>query len=125
MNQKIKTSWDLSVYYSGFEDEKFLHDWNFFKKIAEKFVNIYSMENMKFHTFKDLRQFYEDFEEVLSIYENIRYYLLYRLTLDMQDEVAMQKISDIDSISESFIQKIAEIYEKIYRFSDAHFEKEL
>lgn len=125
MNYKIKTSWDLSEYYSGLEDEKFLSDWNFFLQISNNFIKNYSMKIPTFHTYNDLMLFYKDFEEVIKYYENLRYFLHYKNSLNIFDEKILAKISEIEEISGNFLISLWELYQIFYTKTSPEFKKSL
>lgn len=115
----------MSEYYSSLEDENLLQDWDFFVEKSENFLKSYSMKIPTFHTYKELVQFYEDFEEVLQYFENIRYFLLYKNVLDPFSEKILQKIQELDKISEKFLSGISDIYTTVYIHQTPEFREDI
>lgn len=78
-----------------------------------------------FHTYDDLCLFYKDFEKVLEIYENLRYFLHYKNSLNIHDEKIFAKISELEKISGDFLVKVGDLYQVFYLETSPDFLKNI
>lgn len=81
------------------------------------------MEIPTFHTIEDLCWFYKDFENILEIFEHIQYFLHYKNSLNISDEIIIYKIADFEKIFLSFLIGFGELYYQLCTETSENFIK--
>lgn len=103
-------SWDLTDWYEGVDDARFHAEKDRLETQGQQFIERYRQRFHTLHTYEDFSRFYREYEEIIGGFQKLQYFVTLSLTLDMNQDDALQAYQEIEMMIHALVSDLEAIY---------------